>query len=203
MFRWLQAFVHRELVSDVPPEMELCLDCGKLMCSEGEFRDCHFGGDDKADHDGHNLRCATPRSFNIRRTSHEPENELGDKQQRARNPATVPRNDAAPITPPMNAAITSPMKAKTTPSRPGWNIEAMPAKMQSTKNIAFRNGRFGRFSNAFTASCRANLQSQNTGRFTGSAPSMRRCPAQSGARGRRQIGVTLTTPTRYLSAVAT
>ncbi len=30
MFRWLQAFVHRELVSDVPPEMELCLDCGKL-----------------------------------------------------------------------------------------------------------------------------------------------------------------------------
>ena len=33
MFRWLQAFVRRELVSDVPPEMELCLDCGKLMCS--------------------------------------------------------------------------------------------------------------------------------------------------------------------------
>src|SRR5271166_1872235 len=40
MFRWLPAFVRRELVSDVPPEMELCLDCGKLMCSEGEFRDC-------------------------------------------------------------------------------------------------------------------------------------------------------------------
>jgi hypothetical protein len=40
MFRWLQAFVRRELVSDVPSEMDLCLDCGKLVCSEGEFRDC-------------------------------------------------------------------------------------------------------------------------------------------------------------------
>ena len=40
MFRWLQAFVRRGLVSDVPPEMDLCLDCGKLVCSEGEFRDC-------------------------------------------------------------------------------------------------------------------------------------------------------------------
>ncbi len=40
MFRWLQAFVRRELVSDVPPEMDVCLDCGKLVCSEGEFRDC-------------------------------------------------------------------------------------------------------------------------------------------------------------------
>ena len=34
MFRWLQAFVRRELVSDVPPEMSLCLDCGKLECTE-------------------------------------------------------------------------------------------------------------------------------------------------------------------------
>jgi len=40
MFRWLQAFVRRELVSDVPPQMDLCLDCGKLVCSEDEFRDC-------------------------------------------------------------------------------------------------------------------------------------------------------------------
>ncbi len=40
MFRWLQAFVRRELVSDVPPEMNLCLDCGRLECNEGEFRDC-------------------------------------------------------------------------------------------------------------------------------------------------------------------
>jgi hypothetical protein len=40
MFRWLQAFVRRELVSDVSPEMDLCLDCGKLECSEGEFKDC-------------------------------------------------------------------------------------------------------------------------------------------------------------------
>ena len=40
MFRWLQAFVRRELVANVSPEMDLCLDCGKLECSEGEFRDC-------------------------------------------------------------------------------------------------------------------------------------------------------------------
>jgi hypothetical protein len=40
MLRWLQAFVRRELVSDAPAEMNLCLDCGKLVCSEGDFRDC-------------------------------------------------------------------------------------------------------------------------------------------------------------------
>ena len=40
MLRWLQAFVHRELVYDVPAEMSLCLECGKLVCSENEFRDC-------------------------------------------------------------------------------------------------------------------------------------------------------------------
>ena len=40
MFRWLQAFVRRELVSDVPPEMDLCLDCGRILCSEEEFRNC-------------------------------------------------------------------------------------------------------------------------------------------------------------------
>ncbi len=40
MLRWLKAFVRRELVADVPAELSLCLDCGKLACSEGEFRDC-------------------------------------------------------------------------------------------------------------------------------------------------------------------
>ncbi len=40
MLRWLQAFVRRQLVSDAPAEMSLCLDCGKLVCSESEFRDC-------------------------------------------------------------------------------------------------------------------------------------------------------------------
>jgi hypothetical protein len=38
--RWLKTFVLRHLVSDVPPEMDLCLDCGKLVCSAGEFREC-------------------------------------------------------------------------------------------------------------------------------------------------------------------
>ena len=40
MFDRLQALVRRALVSDVPPEMSLCLDCGKLVCSEFEFRNC-------------------------------------------------------------------------------------------------------------------------------------------------------------------
>ena len=37
MFRWLQALVRRELVSEVPPEMGLCLDCGRILCSELDF----------------------------------------------------------------------------------------------------------------------------------------------------------------------
>jgi hypothetical protein len=40
MFRWLRGFVRRELVTDVPPDMDFCLNCGKLVCSEGEFKDC-------------------------------------------------------------------------------------------------------------------------------------------------------------------
>ena len=40
MFRWLHEYFRREWVSDVPAEMSLCLDCGRLVCSEGEFRDC-------------------------------------------------------------------------------------------------------------------------------------------------------------------
>ena len=40
MFRWLCAFLRREFVRDVPAELSLCLDCGKLACSEVEFSDC-------------------------------------------------------------------------------------------------------------------------------------------------------------------
>lgn len=40
MFRWLRAFIRREVIDDVPPEMDLCLDCGKVDCSECEFEHC-------------------------------------------------------------------------------------------------------------------------------------------------------------------
>ena len=40
MLRRLRTFIRRELIAEVPPEMDLCLDCGKLQCSEGEFRSC-------------------------------------------------------------------------------------------------------------------------------------------------------------------
>ena len=40
MLRRLGTFIRRELIADVPAEMDLCLDCGKLECSEGEFQTC-------------------------------------------------------------------------------------------------------------------------------------------------------------------
>ena len=40
MLRLLRTFIRRELVADVPAEMDLCLDCGKVECSEGEFQAC-------------------------------------------------------------------------------------------------------------------------------------------------------------------
>jgi hypothetical protein len=40
MFRWLQNFIAREVIADVPVEMDLCLDCGKLACSEDRFQSC-------------------------------------------------------------------------------------------------------------------------------------------------------------------
>jgi hypothetical protein len=40
MFRWLRWLFRGRLVADVPAEMDLCLDCGKLECSEGEYSDC-------------------------------------------------------------------------------------------------------------------------------------------------------------------
>jgi hypothetical protein len=33
-------FLRRHLVSDSPPDTDLCLDCGKLVCSEDEFVHC-------------------------------------------------------------------------------------------------------------------------------------------------------------------
>ena len=40
MFRWLREFVRRNLIADVSPDMDLCLDCGKLECSADEFKVC-------------------------------------------------------------------------------------------------------------------------------------------------------------------
>jgi hypothetical protein len=40
MARWLRTFIGRELVADVPAEMDSCLDCGKVECSESEFQSC-------------------------------------------------------------------------------------------------------------------------------------------------------------------
>ena len=40
MFGWWRSFMRREVIADVPPEMDMCLECGKIECSEGEFRDC-------------------------------------------------------------------------------------------------------------------------------------------------------------------
>jgi hypothetical protein len=40
MFRWLGSLFRGRLIADVPAEMDLCLDCGKLECSEGEYLDC-------------------------------------------------------------------------------------------------------------------------------------------------------------------
>jgi hypothetical protein len=40
MLRRLGTFIRRELIAEVPADMDLCLDCGKLECSEGEFQAC-------------------------------------------------------------------------------------------------------------------------------------------------------------------
>jgi hypothetical protein len=40
MFGWLRSFIRREVIADVPPELDLCQECGKLACSEGEFETC-------------------------------------------------------------------------------------------------------------------------------------------------------------------
>ena len=40
MLRWLQSFILREVVADVPADMALCLDCRKLECTEGDYQAC-------------------------------------------------------------------------------------------------------------------------------------------------------------------
>jgi hypothetical protein len=38
--RSVLGFVRRHIVDDVPPEMDLCVDCRKLQCFEATFKDC-------------------------------------------------------------------------------------------------------------------------------------------------------------------
>jgi hypothetical protein len=40
MFRWLRSLIRREVIDDVPPELDLCLDCGEVACSEARFQAC-------------------------------------------------------------------------------------------------------------------------------------------------------------------
>ena len=40
MFRRLREFYRHHIAADVPIEMDLCLDCGELECSETRFAEC-------------------------------------------------------------------------------------------------------------------------------------------------------------------
>ena len=40
MFGWLKSFIGREIIADVPADLDACQDCGKLACTEGEFESC-------------------------------------------------------------------------------------------------------------------------------------------------------------------
>jgi hypothetical protein len=40
MRRWLNILWNRIVVSDVPAEMDKCLDCGKVECLEAEYQAC-------------------------------------------------------------------------------------------------------------------------------------------------------------------
>jgi hypothetical protein len=40
MLRRLRELYRRHIAADVPIEMELCLDCGQLECSETRFAEC-------------------------------------------------------------------------------------------------------------------------------------------------------------------
>jgi hypothetical protein len=42
MIDWLRSFIRREVIADVPPELDNCLDCGKVACTEGEFQVCRL-----------------------------------------------------------------------------------------------------------------------------------------------------------------
>jgi hypothetical protein len=37
---WLRGIIRREVIDDVPPGMDLCLDCGELHCSDERFAAC-------------------------------------------------------------------------------------------------------------------------------------------------------------------
>jgi hypothetical protein len=39
-FRQLREFYRRNIVADVPIEMDMCLDCGELECSGTRFANC-------------------------------------------------------------------------------------------------------------------------------------------------------------------
>ncbi len=40
MFQWLRNFIARDVIADVPLEMDLCLDCGKPACPEDQYQTC-------------------------------------------------------------------------------------------------------------------------------------------------------------------
>jgi len=40
MRKWLRSIIERHVVANVPDEMDLCLTCGKLQCSETEYQNC-------------------------------------------------------------------------------------------------------------------------------------------------------------------
>jgi hypothetical protein len=40
MLSRLRAFIRRQLTVDVPAEMHLCLECGRIECTASEFKTC-------------------------------------------------------------------------------------------------------------------------------------------------------------------
>jgi hypothetical protein len=40
MLKWLIRFIRNGVVADVPADLDRCLDCDKLRCSEADFETC-------------------------------------------------------------------------------------------------------------------------------------------------------------------
>jgi hypothetical protein len=40
VFHWMRTLLNRLVIDDVPPEMDMCLDCPMLECSEEKFQTC-------------------------------------------------------------------------------------------------------------------------------------------------------------------
>jgi hypothetical protein len=40
MLRWLHTLCRREVADVVPADMDMCLDCGELDCSEDRYQNC-------------------------------------------------------------------------------------------------------------------------------------------------------------------